>query len=384
MKNLILLSASLLLLGTACKKENKAPTPAPAPNSPAALAPQPFTIVPNGSFSKSGNNADIYCTVEYNGALYIGGDFSIAGGIVANNIVKWDGTNWFVLGSGLRDTVSSGAYVSSMCVYNGELYVSGNFSSAGGVSCSGLAKWNGTSWSVLPNFYSHPVSYINGSYNNLIVFNNKLVIGGKYTWNGSIVDTLTNTSRISNGGNLVIFNGNLYGSISFGNGLKFSKWNGLNWIDIEGVVAQGNSNQILSVLVFNNELYVNGDIKSIGGIAINNQMAKWNGASWSTVNTPQTSATPTNPSYYLNIGWTRTMSMCVYNNCFYINEMHNSSNTTNYTHGIAKWDGTNWSQLGKHNDPIYHTFIYNNLIFAFSSLFLSSGNGNPQLMYTQP
>ncbi len=36
MKNLILLSASLLLLGTACKKENKAPTPAPAPNSPAA------------------------------------------------------------------------------------------------------------------------------------------------------------------------------------------------------------------------------------------------------------------------------------------------------------------------------------------------------------
>ncbi len=34
-------------------------------------------------------------------ALYVGGLFSFAGELVANNIAKWDGTNWSALGGGM-------------------------------------------------------------------------------------------------------------------------------------------------------------------------------------------------------------------------------------------------------------------------------------------
>ena len=33
--------------------------------------------------------------------LYAGGAFSTAGGVQANNIARWNGTNWSVLGSGV-------------------------------------------------------------------------------------------------------------------------------------------------------------------------------------------------------------------------------------------------------------------------------------------
>jgi hypothetical protein len=41
----------------------------------------------------------------YNGELYIGGDFTNAGGIVVSNIAKWNGTTWSALGTGVNDKV---------------------------------------------------------------------------------------------------------------------------------------------------------------------------------------------------------------------------------------------------------------------------------------
>ena len=46
-----------------------------------------------------------YCTalaVDASGNLYAGGDFTTAGGVSANHIAKWDGTNWSALGSGMN------------------------------------------------------------------------------------------------------------------------------------------------------------------------------------------------------------------------------------------------------------------------------------------
>src|SRR5215210_475016 len=34
------------------------------------------------------------------GSVYVGGSFTVAGNTVANNIAKWDGTNWSALGTG--------------------------------------------------------------------------------------------------------------------------------------------------------------------------------------------------------------------------------------------------------------------------------------------
>jgi hypothetical protein len=48
-----------------------------------------------------GVDGNVYAlALDGSGNLYVGGYFTAAGGIVAKNIAKWDGSNWSALGSG--------------------------------------------------------------------------------------------------------------------------------------------------------------------------------------------------------------------------------------------------------------------------------------------
>src|SRR6266481_7696401 len=58
--------------------------------------------------------------------LYVGGDFRTAGGIAVNYITKWNGDTWTTLGSGLNGSVEA------LAVSNTNLYVGGVFRDAGG------------------------------------------------------------------------------------------------------------------------------------------------------------------------------------------------------------------------------------------------------------
>jgi hypothetical protein len=49
---------------------------------------------------------NIHVTATDGVNLYIGRNFSIAGGIIANSIVKWDGQKWSSLGEGPENGVS--------------------------------------------------------------------------------------------------------------------------------------------------------------------------------------------------------------------------------------------------------------------------------------
>jgi hypothetical protein len=66
--------------------------------------------------------------------LYAGGGFTMAGGVAATNIAKWDGTNWSALGSGMNHGVSA------LAVSGNELYAGGSFTTAGGKVSAYLAK----------------------------------------------------------------------------------------------------------------------------------------------------------------------------------------------------------------------------------------------------
>ena len=83
----------------------------------------------------------------YNGELYAAGYFDFADG-PANNIVKWNGTNWSAVGTGI-DYAWAENWVYALIVYNGELYAGGHFMSAGGNQVNNIAKWNGTEWSAV-------------------------------------------------------------------------------------------------------------------------------------------------------------------------------------------------------------------------------------------
>src|SRR5438045_3327541 len=91
-----------------------------------------------------GANGPVYATaVDASGNLYIGGGFTVVGDVFATNIAKWNGSSWSVLGSGMDGTVSA------LAVLGGDLYASGDFTNAGGIMVNRIAKWNGSSWSAL-------------------------------------------------------------------------------------------------------------------------------------------------------------------------------------------------------------------------------------------
>jgi hypothetical protein len=91
------------------------------------------------------NGAGIVAMTTYNNSLIATGTFTSINGIPANNIASYDGSQWSALGGGL-EWPSNNLGGSCLAVFNNELYVGGLFTIAGGVTCSNLAKWGPTSY----------------------------------------------------------------------------------------------------------------------------------------------------------------------------------------------------------------------------------------------
>ncbi|HLG33943.1 MAG TPA: T9SS type A sorting domain-containing protein [Bacteroidia bacterium] len=240
-----------------------------------------------GTGVSGGNNSQLYvhALAVYNGELYAAGDFDSAGSFVANNIAKWNGTNWSPVGTGLG---GSGAYVQALEVFNGELYVGGFFLTAGGNNAPYIAKWNGTNWSGVG-------LGMNSSVNAFEVYNGELYAGGFFTtaggnpanytakWNGTIWSALSSTTS-----NVVYslhaFGGDLYaaGVFSYAGGNpagRIAKWNGTNWSSL-GPGLNGNSAS--AICGYLGEIYAGGLFDSAGSVLVNN-IAKWDGISWSAI-----------------------------------------------------------------------------------------------------
>ena len=83
-------------------------------------------------------------------ALYVGGNFTRAGGLDAVGIAKWKGSSWSGLGNGYGAGYTS---IHALTVFDDgtgpALYVGGGFfRQAAGVPVNNIARWDG-SWSAL-------------------------------------------------------------------------------------------------------------------------------------------------------------------------------------------------------------------------------------------
>jgi hypothetical protein len=78
----------------------------------------------------TGMNDWVYASAVYNGDLIVGGNFTNAGGVSANHIARWDGSNWYPLGLGIN------AKVWALASFGGSLYVGG-----GGMVPIGSMTW---------------------------------------------------------------------------------------------------------------------------------------------------------------------------------------------------------------------------------------------------
>lgn len=106
-----------------------------------------------GIQNKFGTNGSVYAIYALsNDEVYIGGSFTIAGNITANNIVKYSKfqhnncITWTSLDSGVNSDVYAIAYIQN------KLYVGGNFMTSSGLLANNIAMWDKTKWNALPCF----------------------------------------------------------------------------------------------------------------------------------------------------------------------------------------------------------------------------------------
>ncbi len=92
-------------------------------------------------------------------ALYVGGEFATAGGVSANNIARWDGIAWSDVGDGVTGGMDTAVH--TLFVFDDgsgpALYAGGQFSTAGGLPVSNVAKWDGVNWSLVGDGFDDTV-----------------------------------------------------------------------------------------------------------------------------------------------------------------------------------------------------------------------------------
>lgn len=115
-----------------------------------------------------GGWGDVLDMAVYQDHLYVGGNFSKMRGAFANYIARWDGNQWYELGSG------PDFMVETLVVHRGELYAGGRFSYVDGVPAQYIAKWNGRQWCSLST------SNIDGWVTELAVWRDTLYAAGGF------------------------------------------------------------------------------------------------------------------------------------------------------------------------------------------------------------
>jgi hypothetical protein len=244
----------------------------------------------SGLTGVSGGNVDVMAlAVMPNGDLVAAGNFAAAGGVLTNQIARWNGSSWAPLGQGIS------GYVYALAVLpSGDLIAGGNFYGAGGGSANHIARWDGTQWNPLG-------SGILGSYEVrclAVAANGDLFVGGSFyvagsvqshgvaRWNGAAwsavgggltgVVTVYALRVLPNGD--VVAGGSIQSTASYGANLV--RWNGSAW----STYAANAPEALCLALLGNGDVIVGGAFYHVGSVAVVG-VARWNGTSWRSLGT---------------------------------------------------------------------------------------------------
>jgi hypothetical protein len=268
--------------------------------------------------------------------VYVGGQFTQAGGTDVNHIARWNGANWSPLGGG----VSGGTYttVNAIAVSGTDVYVGGDFTSTGGSSTKNrIAKWNTSTnlWSPLGEGLNSVVTAIAVSGTDVYVGGYFSEAGGSPAsyiakWNGSSWSPLG--SGLNDGVNAIavagtdVYVGGYFTAAGATPANRIAKWNGTSW----SALGSGVNDTVNAVAVSGTGVYVGGWFTDAGGVGSADYVARWNGTSWSAlgsgVNGP-------------------VLGMSISGADVFVGGYFTFSGATP-ANRVAKWTGSSWLPLG--------------------------------------
>ena len=216
--------------------------------------------------------------------IYVGGTFTSAGTVTANKIAKWNSVanSWSALGTGVP---AANTAINAIAVAGDKVYAGGTFTNIGGVSANNIAVWNGTAWAALG-------TGVNASVTSIIVKGEDVYVGGGFTtaggaaanrvakWNGTAWAGLDSAILPNTVVSMSFMGNDLYVGIpttTIANPAYFSKYDGTSWTQLG---ADLGDRGVSSVAVLGSDVYVAGGFTSINGTTVN-RVAKWNGTTWS-------------------------------------------------------------------------------------------------------
>jgi hypothetical protein len=198
-----------------------------------------------------------------NGDIFVGGQFDTAGGMAVKNVAKWNGAAWSAVGEGLYGTFGSTAAVRALAFdSSGALIASGSFDRTGtDVVALNIARWNGTSWSSTDSTFATAPIYALENMPNGDVLAGGGMSGSLWRWNGS-----TWTAFAPGRSDVRCIRVSADGSVTVGAQLKASTWNGAAWVN---ATASFQSGWVYTVLILpNGDIVGGGDFLQTGSLVL--------------------------------------------------------------------------------------------------------------------
>src|SRR3989339_531738 len=263
--------------------------------------------------------------VTYNNNLVTAWHEKNSSGISQIRVAKWDGTNWIFIdgdgANGLNKDVTKHAFSPIATVMGSYLLVAWRELNSSGVPQIRVAKWDGTTW-----------IFIDG--------------GGADGLNKDVTKIVS--QKISS----IVLNGSFYLSWSEDNAssvfqIRVAKWDGTNWIFIDGDGADGLNKDVTkiavnpSIAVFNGNLINIWRERNLSDI-YQVRVAKWDGTNWTFID--GNGANGINKSVLENVYGTSVDGPSVISFGDFVLAFWSEENSSNvYQVRVAKWDGTNWT-----------------------------------------
>lgn len=294
-----------------------------------------------------------------NGLVTVTGAFTNAGGVSANYIARWDGTNWSNFDGGLNVGNARGFPVESdrngadfavpglaLLIRNDELFVGGNFTNAGGILATNIAKWNGSTWQPLgtgsENGVNAPVwELANSLENDLLVAGDFSKAGSSnidliVRWNGSTWSPLGQglfRGSLGRVNALAVVGTNVYaGGVFLNSGTNlisgFAIWNGTQWSKSSAPVKE----KVVSIATDGTNIYVSGRLTRVHA-PNRNGLVKFDGNTWSVIGNG-IATTTTAP---------QVAAIAVSESGVQVGGRFTGQSTQ--PQAAAEWDGTNWLRL---------------------------------------